>query len=369
MSHALQLDLVTAARCNARVFPAALKAHPDSIHAATESRKDPGRQVSPSGPRRRSSARLRWAFSPSWRTAARHTSRSAAVSVSISVRRATFFDTLVALGFLTREGDRYANTPETDRFLDRKASRRTSAELWRCATNGSMGSGVVSPRALRTGLPQNEIKSGGPGLFESFYADPARLKLFLGAMTGLSRGANLAIARNFRWKDYTTFVDVGTAQGDLAVQVALANPHLRGRGFDLDEVRPIFEEYAQAIGVADRALVLSRRLLQRAAAQDGRRDDGPHPARLGSADQEDAHPQGLRRVAAGGALIVYEAIIDDDRPKNAFGLLMSLNMLIETPGGFDYTGADCFDWMKEAGLLSTGVEPLVGPDSMVVGTK
>ena len=74
-------------------------------------------------------------------------------------------------------------------------------------------------------------------------------------------------------------------------------------------------------------------------------------------------------VPAGGALIVYEAIIDDDRSKNAFGLMMSLNMLIETPGGFDYTGADCQGWMKEAGFSTTRVEPLVGPDSMVVGIK
>ena len=74
-------------------------------------------------------------------------------------------------------------------------------------------------------------------------------------------------------------------------------------------------------------------------------------------------------LPAGGALIVYEAIIDDDRSKNAFGLLMSLNMLIETPGGFDYTGADCSAWMKDAGFSRTRVEPLVGPDSMVVGIK
>jgi hypothetical protein len=71
----------------------------------------------------------------------------------------------------------------------------------------------------------------------------------------------------------------------------------------------------------------------------------------------------------GGALIVYEAIIDDDRSQNAFGLMMSLNMLIETPGGFDYTGADCANWMREAGFTSIRVEPLVGPDSMVVAIK
>jgi hypothetical protein len=74
-------------------------------------------------------------------------------------------------------------------------------------------------------------------------------------------------------------------------------------------------------------------------------------------------------IPVGGALIVYESIIDDDRSKNAFGLMMSLNMLIETPGGFDYTGADCMGWMKEAGFSATRVEPLTGSDSMVIGVK
>jgi len=74
-------------------------------------------------------------------------------------------------------------------------------------------------------------------------------------------------------------------------------------------------------------------------------------------------------VPEGGAVVIYGAIIDDDRSKNAFGLLMSLNMLIETPGGFDYTGSDCQAWMRKAGFRETRVEHLVGPDSMVVGIK
>ena len=74
-------------------------------------------------------------------------------------------------------------------------------------------------------------------------------------------------------------------------------------------------------------------------------------------------------LPSGGALIVYESIIDDDRSENAFGLLMSLNMLIETPAGFDYTAADCMGWMKEAGFRETRKEHLLGPDSMVVGFK
>jgi hypothetical protein len=70
-----------------------------------------------------------------------------------------------------------------------------------------------------------------------------------------------------------------------------------------------------------------------------------------------------------GALLIYETIIDDDRRQNAFGLLMSLNMLIETREGADYTGADCIGWMNEAGFRETRVEHLLGPDSMVIGIK
>ena len=206
-------------------------------------------------------------------------------------------------------------------------------------------------------------------MFETIYADPARLKEFLAAMTGISHGANMAMARALPWKDYRTYVDVGTAQGDLATQVALANPHLRGMGFDLPQVGPIFEDYVSAAGVADRLSFVpgsffDQPLPQADVVMMGHiLHDWDLPTKkmlIGKA--YDALP-------TGGALVVYEAIIDDDRSKNAFGLLMSLNMLIETPGGFDYTGADCAGWMKEAGFVRTRVEPLIGPDSMVVAIK
>jgi SAM-dependent methyltransferase len=222
---------------------------------------------------------------------------------------------------------------------------------------------------LRTGLPQNEIKTGGPGLFESLYADPARLKAFLAAMTGLSRGANLTIARKFPWKDYTTFADIGTAQGDLAAQVALANTHLTGIGWDLPEVAPTFEEYMGALGLAHRVSF---------QPGDFFKEELPRVdvVMMGHILHDWDLPtkkmlirKAFDAVRPGGALIVYESIIDDERKQNAFGLMMSLNMLIETPGGFDYTGADCSTWMREAGFSSARVEPLVGPDSMVIGIK
>lgn len=279
-----------------------------------------------------------------------------------------FLDALVALGFLNRSGDRYANTPETDLFLDRKKPSYVGGIL-------EMANHRLYPfwghltEALRTGAPQNEIKTGGPGLFETLYADPAQLKAFLAAMTGISHGANMTIARAFPWTGYRTFVDVGTAQGDLATQIALANPHLQGIGFDLPEVAPVFEQYVATVGVADRLTFLPGDFLK----QDIPKAD---VVLMGHILHDWDLPtkkmligKAFDAVPAGGALVVYEAIIDDDRAKNAFGLMMSLNMLIETPAGFDYTGADCAAWMKEAGFSAMRVEPLVGPDSMVVGIK
>jgi hypothetical protein len=277
-------------------------------------------------------------------------------------------DTLVALGFLERTADVYANTPETALFLDRKKPSYVGGIL-EMANHRLYPFWAHLTEALRTGLPQNEVKNGGVGLFETLYADPARLKEFLCAMTGVSHGANMTIARTFPWKDYRTFVDVGTAQGDLAVQITLANPHLRGTGFDLPEVAPIFEEYAEMLGVTERLAFqpgdfFSQELPKADVVLMGHiLHDWDLPTK------KMLIKKAFDAIPVGGALVVYDAIIDDDRSKNAFGLMMSLNMLIETPGGFDFTGSDCAAWMKEAGFSTTRVEHLAGPDSMVIAIK
>jgi hypothetical protein len=280
-----------------------------------------------------------------------------------------FLDALVALGFLQRSDAGYGNTPETDLFLDRAKPSYVGGIL-EMANHRLYGFWGHLTEALRTGEPQNEIRQpGATGLFETLYADPERLREFLASMTGVSHGANIAIARTFPWESAATFVDVGTAQGDLAAQIALAQPHLRGIGFDLEPVGPIFREYVTQLGVADRLSFQAGDFFQ----QDLPKADVVlmghilHDWDLPTKKMLIA--KAFDAVPEGGALIVYEALIDDDRSSNAFGLLMSLNMLIETTGGFDYTGADCCRWMQEAGFSRTRVEPLVGPDAMVVGIK
>ena len=281
--------------------------------------------------------------------------------------RLDFLDALVALGMLVREDGAYGNTRETAVFLDRaKPSyiggmlEMANARLYR------FWGGLTA--ALRSGRPQNEAQHGGD-FFGELYRDRDRLKQFLHAMTGLSMGAHRAIAARFAWERYDAFVDVGCAEGGLAVELARTHQHLAGVGFDLAACGRHFDEYVRSFGLEQRL---------RFAPGDFFVDPLPnadvivlghilHDWDLGEkqmlvAKAHDALPDG-------GALIVFDAIIDDARARNAFGLLMSLNMLIETPGGFDYTGADCQDWMRAAGFRDTYVEHLAGPDSMVVATK
>ena len=279
-----------------------------------------------------------------------------------------FLDALVALQFLERREGKYYNTPSTDFFLDKRKASYIGGII-------EMANHRLYPfwghltTALRTGLPQNEVKESGVSSFEALYADPARLKEFLRAMTGVSNGANRTIAQKFPWKNYKTAVDIGTAQGDLITQVALANPHIEGTGFDLPQVGPIFEDYVNDNGLSGRVKFAP-----------GSFFDAPLPKAevvmmghiLHDWDLETKRMlvrKAYEALPDGGALLVYESIIDDDRSKNAFGLMMSLNMLIETSGGFDYTGADCMGWMKEAGFHETRTEHLIGPDSMVIGIK
>ncbi|MBK1876569.1 methyltransferase [Pelagicoccus mobilis] len=278
-----------------------------------------------------------------------------------------FLDALVALGMLEREDGFYSNTPETNHFLDKNKPSYIGGIL-EMANHRLYPFWAHLTEAVRTGLPQNESKDN-IDFFGILYSDPARLKEFLAAMSGVSHGANLCIAAKFPWANYKSFVDLGPAQGDLPAQIALQNPHLKGIGFDLPAVAPVFEEYIQALGLSDRV-----------SFQGGDFFNDPLPKAdvvlMGHILHDWDLEQKKQLLSAaydalpdGGAVIVYDALIDDERRENAFGLLMSLNMLIETPGGFDYTGADCAMWMQEAGFKETRVEHLIGPDSMVVGIK
>ena len=278
-----------------------------------------------------------------------------------------FLDALVSLGMLERDDGVYRNAPATELFLDRKKPSYVGGILEMANARLYTFWGHLT-EALRTGEPQNEAKAG-ENFFTALYQEPARLEQFLKAMTGLTLGAATAMTEKFPWHQYSTVVDVGAAEGCLPVQLALRHPHLSGGGFDLPPVRPVFESYVAANGLSDRLrfypgdfftdpLPQADVLIMGHILHDWSLDEKLQLLRKA----HDALPEG-------GALIVYEAIIDDDRRKNTFGLLMSINMLIETPAGFDYTASDCQEWMSEVGFTKTLAEPLIGPDAMVIAIK
>jgi predicted transcriptional regulator len=292
-------------------------------------------------------------------------------AIDIDARSARdFFDVLVALGFLQREDGIYRNTPEADLYLDKnKSSYLHLGSLLEMANSRLYHIWGRLTECLQTGKPQNEARDGEQSVFDAIYADKDRVKQFLSSMTGISHGANLRIAELFPWQDHATICDLGTAQGDLASQIALAHSHITGFGFDLPPAQPVFEEYVEQNGLDGRLKFVPGDFFV---------DDLPaaevytmgHILHSWSLDQK----KGLIRkvydaLPAGGALVVYDAIIDDDRSSNVFGLLMSLNMATATPGGFNYTAAECMSWMKEIGYSSTRTEHLVGHDTMVVGIK
>jgi precorrin-6B methylase 2 len=222
---------------------------------------------------------------------------------------------------------------------------------------------------LRTGKPQNEMKHGGKGMFEELYADPARLEQFLGGMTGLSRLNFEVFAEKFDFSRFKTLCDVGGATGLLSIEVAKRHPHMRCISFDLPVVEPIAARSIAAVGMSDRVGTAS-----------GDFFIDPLPKADVVTMGMILHDWNLERkkrlvraaydaLPAGGAFVAIEALIDDARRENLFGLLMSLNMLIEFGDAFDYTAADFQMWCREVGFQRFEVIHLFGPSSAAIAYK
>jgi predicted O-methyltransferase YrrM len=283
-----------------------------------------------------------------------------------------FLDALVAMKFLDREGDglpaKYFNTPAGSLYLDRGSPRYVGGIL--VMLNERLFKFWHDlPEALRTGKPQNEVKHGRKGIFEELYEELPKLEQFMGAMTGLSRINFEAFAAKFDFSKFKTLCDVGGATGLLCIEAARKHPHLRCISFDLPPVEPIARKHIAAAGLSDRIGT---------AAGDFFKDPLPKADLITMGmilhDWDLEKKMHLIRAAydalpPGGALVAIEALIDDARRENVFGLLMSLNMLIEFGDAFDYSGADFRKWCGEVGFKSFDVIHLAGASSAAIAYK
>jgi cyclopropane fatty-acyl-phospholipid synthase-like methyltransferase len=254
--------------------------------------------------------------------------------------------------------------PASAAFLDR-ASPRYMGGLLEMANARLYRFWADLTPALKTGKPQNEIKHSGKPMFDELYADPARLEQFMDAMAAASAANFATFAEKFDFSRFKTMADIGGATGQLCCAVASRHPHLSCRSLDLPAVAPIAQRRIDQQGLGARV---------QAGAIDFLKEEFPkadlvtmgmilHDWNL--ADKKMLIAKAYRALPEGGALVAIENIIDDERRQNAFGLLMSLNMLIEFGDAFDFTGADFAGWCKEAGFKRCEIAPLASGSAAI----
>jgi ubiquinone/menaquinone biosynthesis C-methylase UbiE len=283
-----------------------------------------------------------------------------------------FFDALVSLDLLAREGNgpqaRYRNTPETARFLD-ETSPAYQGGLLRIWDQRNFRFWADLTEALRTGKAQSEVKHSGRPFFETLYADPRRLEAFMAAMDASSRRNFELLAHRFPFENHRRLCDVGGADGLLSRIVAAAHPHLQCVSFDLPEVTAIARRKIESAGLGDRVSAVAGNFLADPLPGADVITMGMilHDWNLERKQQLIA--KAYQALPKGGALLVVEALIDDARRENTFGLMMSLNMLIEFGDAFDFSGADFREWCSSAGFRSFEVIALEGGSSAAVAYK
>ena len=286
-----------------------------------------------------------------------------------------FLDALVSLGFLERKGllddAKYSNAEDTDFFLD-KMKPSYMGGILEMANNRLYKFWGDLDEGLKTGLPQNEGKGkehGNMDFFTELYKDETKLKEFMDAMTGIQTGNFVALVNKIDFSQYNTLFDVGGADGWLSIQICLKHPNIQCTTFDLSPVEPLVKNKIAYFNLSDRINVASGDFLK----DDFQKADvitmGNILHGLDEETKQNLINKAYQAVNDGGALIAIENIIDNERRQNTFGLLMSLNMLVENGDAFDYTLNDFERWTKVSGFKRTELIPLTGPTSAAIAYK
>jgi hypothetical protein len=283
-----------------------------------------------------------------------------------------FLDTLYALKFLIRDGIGetaiYSNTVDTDFFLDKEKPSYIGGIL-EMANNRLFRFWANLDDAMKTGKLQNEAANNGENLFEAIYKSPEKTREFIHAMTGIQVGNFIAFASKFDFSNYKTLCDIGGSGAMLSIQVAMQNPHISCNSFDLPVVEPVALENITHFHLSDRI---------KTTVGDFFKDTFPKAdvIVMGNILHDWSEERKLILIKKaydalpeGGAFVAIENVIDNQRNQNIFGLTMSLNMLIETEEGFDYTLSDFENWAKQARFKTVEQIPLAGPSSAAIAYK
>lgn len=241
-------------------------------------------------------------------------------------------DACVGLGLLSRDGDRYANTPTASAYLCSTSPQRltgylrySDAVLWQLWAH--------LDDAVREGKHRWKQTYGlEGGIFDHFFRNEEEKREFLMGMHGQGQLSSPAVAAAFDLGPYRCLADLGGATGHLTVAACRRYPSLRGVVYDLPPVLPLARELIAATEVADRIELV---------AGDFFNDTLPEAdlyalGRILHDWSEDKIHKLLRaiyeRLPRGGALLVAEKLLDDDRSGPSWAVLQSLNMLVCAEG-------------------------------------
>ncbi|WP_433261227.1 methyltransferase [Actinosynnema sp. CS-041913] len=275
---------------------------------------------------------------------------------------ADFLRLLVALGLLEADGGRYTGSPSARRHLVTGKPGYVGGFLRRTDHNRYPLWGRLAD-ALRTGKPQYD------GDFRQVLSTPAALEQFVQMMDGLTQVLAPQLADAHDWSTARSVVDVGGCRGNVAGHVVRANPGLTGHVFDLPQIEPFFARHVERMGLTGRISFHGGDFFE---------DDLPHGdvvvmghvlhnwnesqrARLVAKAHQAVHP--------GGALLVYDRMLDGHSASPTENLVISLDMLLVSEGGAEYTVDELRRHAESAGFASVTARPLGDHDTLVVCRK
>lgn len=283
-----------------------------------------------------------------------------------------FLDALASFGFLKRDGllesALYSNSEDTDMFLDKNKPSYIGGILT-MANHRLYGFWGNLEDGLRSGKPQNEMKDGSGSMFEKLYSDPVRLEEFLNAMSGVQAGNFMTFSKGIDLSGVNTLVDIGGAGALCSLILAKDHKNVNCISADLPPVGPIAQKNIDQAELSDRVRTMDVDFFQ---------DEFPKAELiimgniLHDWDEETKRmliKKAYDALPEGGRFVAIEYVIDNERSQNTFGLLMSLNMLIELGTGFDYTFNDFNGWIRAVGFSRMESMPLAGPASAVIAYK
>jgi len=241
-------------------------------------------------------------------------------------------DACVGLQLLHRAGTLYENTPAASTYLCKQSPSRltgyisySNAILWKLWAN--------LEDAIREGTNRWQQTFGWDGpIFSHFFRTEEAMREFLMAMHGYGLISSPHVVAAFDLGRFRRLVDLGGATGHLAIAVCQRYPGAKAVVFDLPEVCPLAREIVGGSPAADRIEVVAGDFFVDALPAGDLYAVGRILHDWTEAKVLSLLDRIFDRLPSGGALLIAEKLIDEDRCGPRWAQMQNLGMLLYTEG-------------------------------------